>query len=68
MTKGPIYQSERIDRYNEVISDFFLNGKAYYCDCSIERLEEMRETLIARGEKPKYDGCCRNKEFKKRCY
>ena len=63
--EGPIFQSKRIDRYNEVISDLLSNGKAYYCDCSIERLEEMRETLIASGEKPKYDGCCRKKYLKK---
>ncbi len=63
--EGPIFQSKRIDRYNEVISDLLSHGKAYYCDCSIERLEEMRETLIASGEKPKYDGCCRKKYLKK---
>ena len=63
--EGPIFQSKRIDRYNEVISDLLSNGKAYYCDCSIERLEEMRETFIASGEKPKYDGCCREKYLKK---
>ena len=48
--EGPIFQSARIDRYNEAISDLLSQGKAYYCDCSIERLEEMRERLIARGE------------------
>ena len=63
--EGPIFQSKRIDRYNEVISDLLSHGKAYYCDCSIERLEEMRETLIASGKKPKYDGCCRKKYLKK---
>ena len=63
--EGPIFQSERIDRYNEAISDLLSQGKAYYCDCSIERLEEMRETLISRGKKPKYDGCCRKKNLKK---
>jgi len=62
--EGPIYQSDRTDRYNEVISELLTKGKAYYCDCSIERLEIMREEQIAKKEKPKYDGCCRNKRLK----
>ena len=62
--EGPIYQSDRTERYNEVINELLLNGKAYYCDCSKERLEKMRENQIANKEKPKYDGCCRNKALK----
>ena len=62
--EGPIYQSDRTERYNEVINELLLNGKAYYCDCSKERLEKMRENQIANKEKPKYDGCCRNKSLK----
>jgi len=62
--EGPIYQSDRTERYNEVISELLTKSKAYYCDCSIERLEIMREEQIAKKEKPKYDGCCRNKGLK----
>ena len=62
--EGPIYQSDRTERYNEVINELLLNGKAYYCDCSKERLEKMRENQIANKEKPKYDGCCRDKALK----
>ena len=62
--EGPIYQSDRTERYNEVINELLSNGKAYYCDCSKERLEKMRENQIANKEKPKYDGCCRNKALK----
>ena len=62
--EGPIYQSDRTERYNEVINELLLNGKAYYCDCSKERLEEMRANQIASKEKPKYDGCCRDKALK----
>ena len=39
--EGPIYQSNRIGRYKEVISDLLSNGNAYYCDCSVERLDRM---------------------------
>jgi glutamyl-tRNA synthetase len=62
--EGPIYQSDRTERYNEVINELLLNGKAYYCDCSKERLEKMRENQIANKEKPKYDECCRDKALK----
>ena len=62
--EGPIYQSDRIERYKEVLSQLLDQGKAYYCECTKERLEEMREVLIASGDKPKYDGCCRNKKLK----
>ena len=62
--EGPIYQSDRTERYQEVINELLSNGKAYYCDCSKDRLEEMRENQIANKEKPKYDGCCRKKALK----
>ena len=62
--EGPFFQSERSDRYNEVINELLSHGKAYYCDCSIERLSIMREELISGGKKPKYDGLCRKKNLK----
>ena len=62
--EGPIYQSDRLERYKEVISQLLTEGKAYYCECTKERLEEMRETQIVSGEKPKYDGRCRDKKLK----
>ena len=62
--EGPIYQSDRFGRYNEVIHELLSNGQAYYCDCSKERLDSMRESQIANKEKPKYDGCCREKSLK----
>jgi len=62
--EGPIFQSDRTERYNEVISELLTKSKAYYCECSIERLEIMREEQIVKKEKPKYDGCCRNKGLK----
>jgi len=61
--EGPFYQSDRFGRYNEVIQELLSSGQAYYCDCSKERLESMRETQIENKEKPKYDGCCREKSL-----
>ena len=62
--EGPIYQSDRVERYKEVLSQLLDEGKAYYCKCTKERLEKMREAQMVSGDKPKYDGCCRNKKFK----
>ncbi len=62
--EGPIYQSDRTERYNEVINELLSNGKAYYCDCSKDRLEKLRENQIANKDKPQYDGCCRDKSLK----
>jgi len=59
--EGPIYQTDRYDRYKEVIQTLLDEGNAYYCNCSRERLDKMREEQMANKQKPKYDGCCRDK-------
>lgn len=53
-------QRKRFDHYNAVIDDMLSKGTAYYCCCSKERLETLREAQMARGEKPRYDGRCRD--------
>jgi glutamyl-tRNA synthetase len=54
--EGPIYQTDRLDRYREVIDQLIAQGKAYRCFASKEELEQLREAQMARGEKPRYDG------------
>ncbi len=54
--EGPVYQTERFDRYKAVIQDLLDRDLAYYCYASPEELDEMREQQKARGEKPRYDG------------
>ncbi len=58
--EGPFYQTRRMDRYREVIRQLLDEGHAYYCYCSREALDHMREAAMARGEKPKYNGKCRD--------
>lgn len=58
--EGPYYQSRRGDRYREVIQQLLDKGQAYHCYCSREELERMRTEAMARGDKPRYDGRCRN--------
>ncbi|MCL4145492.1 UNVERIFIED_CONTAM: hypothetical protein GTU68_014245, partial [Idotea baltica] len=61
--EGPYYQTQRFDRYKEVINRLLDDGHAYHCECSKERLDEMREQQKAQGQKAKYDGRCRNLEL-----
>ena len=60
--EGPFYQTERMDRYKEVIDQFLRDGKAYHCYCSKEELDELRAGQMARKEKPRYDGRCRHRK------
>jgi glutamyl-tRNA synthetase len=57
----PIYQTQRFDIYNKFIDSMIDNGTAYWCSCTPEEVEAMRETARANGTKPKYDGRCRER-------
>src|SRR5258708_13193726 len=59
--EGPFFQTKRFDRYKDVIEELLAGGKAYRCYCSKQELEQMRAQQIARGEKPRYDGRCRER-------
>ena len=61
--EGPFYQTHQFDRYKEVIQQLLSSGDAYHCDCSKERLITLREQQMADKEKPRYDGCCRDKNL-----
>ncbi len=54
--EGPIYQMDRLARYQEVAQKLLDEGKAYYCYATPEELDEMREKQKALGLKPRYDG------------
>ena len=58
--QGPFYQTQRFDRYKEVIGSMVKAGTAYHCYCSKEELDAMRADQQARKEKPRYDGRCRH--------
>ena len=54
---GPIYfQTQRFERYTEVINQMLKDGLAYHCYSSKEELEKVREAQMSLGKKPKYDG------------
>ncbi len=54
--EGPIYQSAAIERHKAVIQQLLDQGDAYYCYCTKEELDAMREDAIKRGENARYDG------------
>ncbi len=56
---GPFFQSQRKEVYLSSIDRLLENGNAYYCSCTPEEVEAMRETARQKGLKPKYDGKCR---------
>lgn len=55
-----VYQSKRFELYNRIIDDMIAQGLAYYCWCTPEELDAMREAQKARGERQGYDGRYRN--------
>ncbi len=57
---GPYVQSKRLHIYKEYVDKLLEDGHAYYCFCSRERLESIREEQKMKGLVPKYDGFCRN--------
>lgn len=57
---GPYVQSQRIDLYKKYVEELIQKEKAYYCFCSKERLEKVREERRAQKLPPKYDRHCRN--------
>ncbi len=62
--EGPFYQTQRFDRYKEVIQELLASGAAYYCYCSKEELTQMREEAEAKGEQFVYDRRWRPEEGK----
>lgn len=57
--EGPIYQSQRLDRYREAAVQIERDGWAYPCFCTAEDLQQKREEAAAARRPWKYDGHCR---------
>lgn len=59
--RGPYYQSQRFDRYREVLGGMLEEGSAYHCYCTKQELDALREQQTARKQKPRYTGICRDR-------
>ena len=55
-----VYQSKNLDRHLVVAKELLKSGQAYVCNCSKERLDQLRKEQQEQGLNPKYDGKCRN--------
>ncbi|WP_028574295.1 glutamate--tRNA ligase [Desulfonatronovibrio hydrogenovorans] len=62
--EGPFFQSERTSLYLEYIQKLVESGNAYHCTCTPEEVERMREQARQKGQKPKYNGQCRDAGIK----
>jgi glutamyl-tRNA synthetase len=63
----PYRQSERLSIYKEYAQKLIDNDKAYYCTCSKERLDKIRDEMQKAKQLPRYDKYClsRQDEIKK---
>lgn len=59
--EGPVRQTERFEIYTSHIDKLIDEGKAYYCYCSQEELEERRQEAMKAGEPIRYDRRCRER-------
>jgi glutamyl-tRNA synthetase len=58
--EGPIYQTQRLERYRTVAAQMVEAGTAYYAYETKDELEAMREAAMASGGKPRYSGAARD--------
>lgn len=56
--EGPFRQTDRFDVYRDYVDKLVKAGKAYFCYCSQEELEQRRQEALAQGRPPKYDRRC----------
>ena len=57
--EGPVYQSDRLERYRERAAELVSRGLAYRCYCTVEELESERAAAETKGETYRYSGRCR---------
>jgi glutamyl-tRNA synthetase len=60
--EGPFYQTERYDRYRQVVNEWLEQGKAYHCYCTRDELDALRKEQMASGGHVRYDGRCRDRK------
>lgn len=55
---GPYTQSERLDIYKTYVEQLVTQGDAYYCFCTSEELDQIREAQKEKKLSIPYDGRC----------
>ncbi len=64
--EGPVYQTQRLDRYREVAERMVADGIAYYAYETRAELDSMRESAMASNDKPRYNGAYRDRNEARR--
>jgi glutamyl-tRNA synthetase len=59
--EGPFFQTQRMELYRTAAQRVVDAGKAYYCFCTAEQLEQRRAEAVAQGRVP-YDNECRSRD------
>ena len=59
---GPYVESLKLDRYKQAAEELIAKGRAYRCDCTPQRLDQVRKEQMTRKEPPRYDRLCRSKK------
>jgi glutamyl-tRNA synthetase len=59
--EGPFRQTERQEIYSQKVEQLLSARKAYHCYCTAEELDRKRKEAQKAGNKPKYDGTCRER-------
>lgn len=55
---GPYIQSQRLDIYRKHAEKLVSTGSAYYCFCTAERLDQLRQEQATHKLPPRYDKHC----------
>lgn len=59
--EGPYRQTDRFELYRAYAERLLREGKAYYCYCTAEELEQRRQEALREGKSYRYDGRCRDR-------
>lgn len=57
--EGPLFQSDRLERYRERAEWLVTSGSAYRCYCTVEELDADRAAAEKIGKQFRYSGKCR---------
>lgn len=57
-----VYQHARQSEHQKAVDELIAHGKAYYCFCSLDELQQKRESAQGDKETYIYDKSCRNKK------
>ena len=58
-SEGPIRQSDRLNKYSEVLDTLLKDGWLYPCYCTDEELDAERQAQLKAGKPPRYSGKCK---------